>query len=207
MADRNSKAYHAFGLFILVMLMQRADATEFRVGGTNGWTVPTDPKALSFNQWAEMNRFRIGDTLLFVYLPEKDSVLRVEKDDYVNCNTAKYLALFNDGNTSFKLNQSGPYYFISGISDNCNKNEKLAVVVMADRGKTNQTIPASPPSPPTEITPSVAPSGQESPSPPSSSPNRNGASSKVVGAMGSFWGFSTRVSSTLCFVTWVMFDW
>lgn len=63
MAKRNSKAYYAFGLFILVMLMQRADATEFRVGGTNGWTVPTDPKALSFNQWAEMNRFHIGDTL------------------------------------------------------------------------------------------------------------------------------------------------
>lgn len=63
MANRNSKAFYALGFLLVVLMMQRADATEFRVGGTNGWTVPTDPKALSLNQWAEMHRFRIGDTL------------------------------------------------------------------------------------------------------------------------------------------------
>lgn len=127
---------------------------------------------------------------VFVYLPDKDSVLQVKKEDYDNCNTAEPLEKFNDGNTSFKFNHSGPYYFISGIADNCNKNEKLVVVVMADRGNTNQTTSASPPTTTTGITPLIAPSGQESPSPPPPPPNGNGASSsKVAGVMGSVGGF------------------
>lgn len=66
----HSKALNALGLFVLVMLMQRGGATEFKVGGSNGWTVPTDSKALSLNQWARTKRFQIGDTLceLTIYI-------------------------------------------------------------------------------------------------------------------------------------------
>ncbi|XXG79761.1 hypothetical protein AAC387_Pa09g0761 [Persea americana] len=184
----HSKALNALGLFVLAMLMQRGGATEFEVGGSNGWTVPTDSKALSLNQWASTKRFQIGDTLLFVYQPRQDSVLHVNKDAYANCSTASFITRFTDGRTSFKFNESGPYYFISGIEENCHKNEKMKVIVMADRSKTNQTSLASPPSPSTGITPSVAPTGQESPSPPPP-PNGNGASFKVMGAMVSIGGF------------------
>ncbi|XP_077242185.1 early nodulin-like protein 9 [Tasmannia lanceolata] len=190
----HSKAFHAFASFVLLMLMHRADATEFRVGSTNEWKVPTDPNAMPYNKWAEMNRFQIGDSLLFVYQPDQDSVLYVNKDDYNNCNTEAPFLSFKDGNTSFKFNHSGAYYFISGVGENCNRNEKVAVVVMADRSnKSSSSNPpsnASPPSPsepsgspPAETTPSMAPVGKEYPPPP---PPPSGASSIVVSFMGSF---------------------
>ncbi|XP_058072627.1 early nodulin-like protein 9 [Magnolia sinica] len=202
-SNHHYKAFHALGLFVILILVQRAGATEFKVGGATGWTVPTDAKAL--NQWAEMHRFQIGDSLLFVYQPNKDSVFIVNKDDYENCNVEAPKKKFSDGNTIFKFDQSGSYYFISGVRDNCLKNEKLWVVIMADRStrssSSNQTNPASPPSPSAagspETTPSMAPVGEEAPSPPPPPPPRNGASSKVTSLMGCF---AALLGSPLLFV-------
>ncbi|RWR93425.1 early nodulin-like protein 1 [Cinnamomum micranthum f. kanehirae] len=106
------KAFHGLGLLVLLLLMQRAGATQFKVGGSSGWTVPTDPTA--YNQWAQKNRFRIGDSLLFVYPPGKDSVLHVKKDDYYNCNTKSFLDSYNDGKHFFHVQPIGAHYFISG---------------------------------------------------------------------------------------------
>lgn len=61
--DHPKKALHVLGLLsILLLLMQEADATEFKVGGADGWSVPADA-APTYNQWAERNRFKIGDSL------------------------------------------------------------------------------------------------------------------------------------------------
>lgn len=51
------------GLFSLLMLIQKGGAFEYTVGGTNGWTVPSNQNPVSYNQWAEKKRFQIGDTL------------------------------------------------------------------------------------------------------------------------------------------------
>ncbi|CAK9186407.1 unnamed protein product [Ilex paraguariensis] len=97
--------------------------------------------------------------MVFVYPADKDSVVRVTKEDYTNCNSATPLDKFTDGHSVFKFDQSGPYYFISGVKENCLKNEKLVVVVMADRNNRSST----------EVPPSTAPAGEEAPSPPSGS--------------------------------------
>ncbi|KAK6946855.1 Phytocyanin domain [Dillenia turbinata] len=201
----NSKVSHMLRLFGLFMLMHKISAYEFKVGGSSGWTVPSDPNA--YNQWAEKNRFSIGDSLLFVYQPETDSVLRVNKDDYTNCNIATYTNTYKDGHTVFKFNQSGPYYFISGVKDNCLKGEKLVVVVLADRSNKNASSGSEAPSPPpsgsTETTaPSPAPAGEESPSPPAGveinptpapaseeNQHKNGASSLFMSFVGSLAAF------------------
>lgn len=99
-------------------------------------------------------------TAVFVYQPNQDSVLQVTRDAYDSCNTDAPTAKFADGKTSFALTHSGPYYFISGNKDNCKKNEKLVVIVMADRSGNNKATPSSPPSP------APAPSGESAPSPP-----------------------------------------
>ncbi|XP_010267739.1 PREDICTED: early nodulin-like protein 1 [Nelumbo nucifera] len=209
------RAFHALSIVGLLLLMLRVGATEFKVGGSKGWTVPTDPNAPSYNQWAEMHRFQIGDSLLFVYPPDNDSVLQVNKEDYTNCSTAQPISLFNDGHTSFKFNQSGPFYFISGSIENCLKNEKMVVVVMADRNNlssssnstelapppnSNETILAPPPpnSNETNLTPPPPPSGSieivpsptpsETPASPSPSPP-SGASSVLVSFIGSIGAF------------------
>ncbi|KAG2306373.1 hypothetical protein Bca4012_084592 [Brassica carinata] len=147
-----------FGLMCLCMIVNKAYAREFAVGGAKGWTVPSGSQV--YSQWAEQSRFQIGDSLLFVYQPNQDSVLQVTRDAYDSCNTDAPTAKFTDGKTSFALTNSGPYYFISGNKDNCKKNEKVVIIVMADRNGNNNATSSSPPSP------APAPSGESPPSPP-----------------------------------------
>lgn len=64
---------------------------------------------------------------------EKDSVLEVTKRDYVTCNTSSPIESYKDGSTKVKLDRSGPFYFISGAEGNCEKGQKLIVVVMSHR--------------------------------------------------------------------------
>ncbi|GLT77514.1 hypothetical protein SLA2020_490880 [Shorea laevis] len=170
--NHQSKAVHAImGLLCLLMFVHKAQAREFTVGNS-GWGVRTTSTE-SYNQWAERNRFQIGDSLVFVYSPNEDSVLQVTKEASDNCTTDAPLAKYTDGHTIVSLNRSGSFYFISGNKDNCLKGEKLVLVVLADRSNTstkNATAPASPPlaaspqSPPASV-PAPAPYGESPPTP------------------------------------------
>ncbi|XP_059274659.1 early nodulin-like protein 9 [Lycium ferocissimum] len=207
----NRKGIRILGLLSLLLLIQNGNAYEFKVGNSGDWSVPLDANANDYNQWAERSRFQVGDTLLFVYPADKDSVLLVTKEDYANCSTATPIEKYSDGHSVFKFNHSGPFYFISGVHDNCVKNEKLFVVVMADRSNNNQTITSPSPSPSIStielVPPAPAPFSEEAPPPPPTSsvemnptpaPSQessppNGASSIVmsfVGTIGAFIGSS-----------------
>ncbi|KAF3784611.1 Early nodulin-like protein 1 [Nymphaea thermarum] len=176
MAGIAKRVNHMLLLVGVLACLGEAYAREFQVGGSQGWTVPKDTSTNPYNQWAEKNRFQIGDSLLFVYQSSSDSVLQVSRDDYNNCNTATPIAAFNDGRTTFTFNRSGSFYFISGAEDNCKKNEKLVVVVLSDRTKqTPTTSPAT--SPPTT-----------SPSPSGKSPSYNGVLSSTVGKASAIFG-------------------
>lgn len=69
----------------------------------------------------------------FKYKNETDSVLVVSKDDYNSCNTKNPIISLKDGESIFKFGHSGPFYFISGNADACQKGQKLIVVVLAVR--------------------------------------------------------------------------
>ncbi|XP_051135639.1 early nodulin-like protein 3 [Andrographis paniculata] len=147
----------------LLTAVSRGEGFQFQVGGSKGtWAVPTDPNTPIYNQWAEKTRFQIGDSILFVYDGNHDSVLHVTKDAYTSCSTdGPVLDKFSDGHSVYKFDQSGPHYFISGVAENCHKNEKMVIVVMADRGKSktsNETAPApSPHKNPNETAPAPSP--------------------------------------------------
>ncbi|XP_068644548.1 early nodulin-like protein 9 [Aristolochia californica] len=216
------KPAHAYGIFALFVLVHVAAATEFRVGGANGWTLPPNPNFNPYIQWAEMNRFQLGDSLLFIYPPNKDSVLQVTMEKYKNCVVDGPIASFKDGNTLVTFNQSGPHYFISGTNGNCLKNEKMLVIVMAERGNVNRsstsnntkaTPPASAPvlsppeispstppemnpSTPPEMVPATAPTGEASPSPPSPPPGNGASSLPMISAasVGALFGTSILLS-------------
>jgi hypothetical protein len=100
---------------------------------------------------------------VFNYQSGQDSIIQVNsQQDYENCNTdAASSAKASDGHTVIKLNKSGPHYFISGNKNNCLKNEKLFVIVLADRtnknSNTNQTTTHPSPSPSVSISPSPSP--------------------------------------------------
>ncbi|XP_039140689.1 early nodulin-like protein 3 [Dioscorea cayenensis subsp. rotundata] len=187
--------FHSLQFLCLALLVSMAAATQFRVGGSKGWTVPTEPNATSYNHWAQSHRFQIGDSLLFVYPPDQDSVLLVDEAAYKTCNTSSHIDIFDDGNTVFTLTRSSTFYFISGNHENCLKNESLIVVVMASRSNATIAIAPSPPPspslappPPPETlvhTPASSPAVQ-----PTSPPSPSGvSSSKVVSFMSSFGAF------------------
>ncbi|KAE8733576.1 Early nodulin-like protein 3 [Hibiscus syriacus] len=153
-----------------MVLMTKGYARDFSVN----WSLHN---ADSYNQWAEKNRFQIGDSLVFTYTPNNDSVLHVTEEAYKNCSVESPLSSYSDGHTVFSLSHSGPYYFISGNKDNCEQNEKLVVVVLADRSNrsstTNGTVPPSPASSSSiDIIPPLAPSTLSPPaSPPTKTPS------------------------------------
>ncbi|KAK7381034.1 hypothetical protein VNO78_33558 [Psophocarpus tetragonolobus] len=136
-----------FYIFSTLLCFSMA-SNEFQVGGSKGWVVPPSNNTNFYNDWASYNRFHAGDTILFNY--KKDSVMEVGELDYTNCNATHPILFSNNGNTVFKLNHSGTFYFISGASEHCEKGQKMIVRVMFDESLVQHTkssgyhVPVSP---------------------------------------------------------------
>ncbi|CAN6458681.1 unnamed protein product [Victoria cruziana] len=129
----------------IFLFLSFSEALQFQVGGRNSsWSVPTSTSQ-TLNQWAEHTRFQLGDVLVWKFNPLKDSVLQVTFDDYQKCSSSNPNAKHTDGNTTVTLDRSGPFYFISGVQENCQKGEKLIVVVLSPRVSPPSMAPASSP--------------------------------------------------------------
>ncbi|CAH9075989.1 unnamed protein product [Cuscuta europaea] len=193
MAAQNSWGLHTLAsLCGLLLLLHKANAVEFKVGGTGAWG-PNFNETF-YNKWAEGTRFQINDAIVFNYEAHKDSVLLVsKKEDYKSCTTTGDVLKYSDesGQTKVQFDRSGYFYFISGV--NCNTtHQKLVIVVLADRrSRSNAPTPtpssssapapapaaqAAPPSPPpaaVDLTPAPEPAAQDS-------PNTNAGGSLIV---------------------------
>ncbi|CAL9085912.1 unnamed protein product [Musa acuminata var. zebrina] len=147
---------------VTMALMDSAGAYVFYAGGRDGWVLhPSE----SYGDWAERNRFQVADTTVFKYKKGEDSVLVVSKQDYDACDVSKPIRKLDGGDSVFKFDRSGPFYFISGAPGNCQQGQKLVVVVMAVRNCPPISSPPSPP--PTSNTP---PASSPSPAPVSHGP-------------------------------------
>ncbi|KAH7544119.1 hypothetical protein ACOSP7_030818 [Xanthoceras sorbifolium] len=153
-----SQAFLCLFVVLLACFVSSAQAYKFYVGGKDGWVA--NPKQI-YNDWAEKNRFLINDILYFKYKKGTDSVLLVKKEDYNNCDTKHPLKKLEDGDSEFKLDKPGPFFFISGNPDHCQKGQKLIVAVLHPR--TPPSIPKTPP-------PSTTPSPYQAPPPQSHYP-------------------------------------
>ncbi|XP_021758039.1 early nodulin-like protein 3 [Chenopodium quinoa] len=156
-----SRIFFSVSLVLAIVLFSSfAEAKDHLVGGTaDAWKVPSESDSL--NKWAQKNRFQIGDNLVWKYDNKQDSVLQVTREAYLSCNTSSPVAEYKDGQTKFELKKPGPYYFISGTQANCQKGEKVIVVVMsAQSRRSGAASPAFAPSPSPNSeaqTPAVAP--------------------------------------------------
>ncbi|KAH9650618.1 polyphosphatidylinositol phosphatase [Citrus sinensis] len=163
-------------LALFAFFISSSHALKFNVGGKHGWV--TNPGE-NYNKWSGRNRFLVNDTLFFKYKKGSDSVLLVNKDDYDSCNTKKPLLKLDSGDSEFKLDRSGPFYFISGNHDHCQKGQKLIVVVLHERPPPPSTGPPTtkpPPHAPSPKSPSPAtqpPATSPSTSPTSHAPSAN----------------------------------
>ncbi|WOL19058.1 hypothetical protein Cni_G27855 [Canna indica] len=145
-------------LFVVLLsasILISSEAREFLVGGSDSaWKVPPTTTD-SLNQWAEKNRFQVGDSLVWKYDAAKDSILQVTREAYLSCNRSNPLAEHKDGATVVELRRSGAYYFISGADGACEEGQKMIVVVMSERHSLRGLAPG--PSPVELEGPSIAP--------------------------------------------------
>ncbi|XP_054811379.1 early nodulin-like protein 2 [Prosopis cineraria] len=165
--NMGSEPYRLLDLFLLMiptflLCLSSSQAFKFYVGGKDGWVLKPSE---GYNHWAERNRFQVNDTLYFKYKKGSDSVLVVEKADYDSCNTKNPMKKMNDGDSYFIFDKSGPYFFISGNSNNCQKGQKLIVVVLAVRNSRCSPPMITPALPPVGGNPPVVSPGSLSPQP------------------------------------------
>ncbi|GMJ13069.1 early nodulin-like protein 3 [Hibiscus trionum] len=189
---------HVLVVMILCFLASSTQGYRFYVGGKDGWVVSPSE---NYNHWAERMRFQVNDTLFFKYEKGSDSVLLVTKEDYFSCNTKNPIQSLTEGDSVFTFYRSGPFFFITGNADNCNKGQKLIVVVMAVRTKPPQQQPPASPSPSSAVTVSPPRAG-EAPSDsdagvPAPSSEHNSGSMGVVCCTWLVLGLSVLVSMAL----------
>ncbi|XLR42929.1 hypothetical protein S83_027589 [Arachis hypogaea] len=79
-------------------------ARDFKVGDHLGWHEPGPNNISYYIQWAQRNRFQIGDSLVFEY--QNDSVLVVEKWKYFHCDTNNPITFYDDGNSTVILDSN-----------------------------------------------------------------------------------------------------
>ncbi|XP_029129122.1 early nodulin-like protein 1 [Cajanus cajan] len=148
----------------VIVFMAATNSVEASVQFKVGWHVPAPNNTEFYIKWAEKNRFQIGDALVFEY--QNDSVLSVEKWDYINCDASNPITAFDNGKSTFNLDRPGDFYFISGTDYHCNNGQKLVVDVMHPH-----PIPKSPPPislPPQSFPPMAPPPSDDSSEVPSS---------------------------------------
>ncbi|KAM7483056.1 hypothetical protein LguiB_007639 [Lonicera macranthoides] len=115
--------------FMWLNILTISSGVEFKVGGNNGWIVPSSSKDDEFyNRWASNNRFKPNDILRFEY--NMDSVLVVTKGEYEKCQSPDPLFFSNNGNTTYGLDRPGLFYFISGVSGHCDRGLKMIIKVL-----------------------------------------------------------------------------
>ncbi|KAI3726814.1 hypothetical protein L1987_66620 [Smallanthus sonchifolius] len=117
-----------FMAFAFFTILKVQSVHVFQVGGNKGWAIPPSNHTNQYNEWATRNRFSINDTLRFEY--KKDSVLVVTKEEHEKCKSSHPIFSSDNGDISFVLNRSGFFYFISGVSDHCERGLKMIIKVL-----------------------------------------------------------------------------
>ncbi|KAL1555609.1 early nodulin-like protein 1 [Salvia divinorum] len=152
-------------LFGFIVTSSLAHNHVYHVGEHDGWTLLPSGE---YNNWAQRHRFQVNDDLVFKYQKGNDSVLVVGEDDYNKCNKKNPIHTLTDGYSKVKLKQAGPFFFISGHGQRCEKGQKLTTVVLSDHQPRHSASSAAPSPSPSAKTPSHAPplhSPSHSPSP------------------------------------------
>ncbi|KAF3570016.1 hypothetical protein F2Q69_00060446 [Brassica cretica] len=155
------KSFDAYLMIVmltgLVFALGLSNGYKFYVGGKDGWVLTPSE---DYSHWSHRNRFQVNDTLYFKYPKGKDSVVEVSEEEYNTCNTTHPITSLSDGDSLFVLSRSGPFFFVSGNSENCLKGQKLAVNVMSTAHHSR-----SPRQPSPSPSPTLSPIAWSSPAP------------------------------------------
>ncbi|KAI3689610.1 hypothetical protein L2E82_47573 [Cichorium intybus] len=111
----------------LVILATSISAKEYIVGDGSGWTLDFDYQA-----WAKDKVFTVGDTLVFNYAPGAHNVMKVDGNNFQQCNIAPLLnGTLTSGRDVIPLKTSGMKWYICGVGKHCElRKMKLAIAVL-----------------------------------------------------------------------------
>ncbi|GAU19028.1 hypothetical protein TSUD_193660 [Trifolium subterraneum] len=73
---------------------------------------------------------------------EKDSVMVVSEEEYEKCKSTRPLFFGNNGDTVFKFEHPGLFYFISGVSGHCTRGQKMIIKVLDIEPEQDPTAPS-----------------------------------------------------------------
>ncbi|CAM8990021.1 unnamed protein product [Rhodiola kirilowii] len=118
----------------LLLLM----ASTLTVANANVFTIFWN-SGVNYTDWASQKQFFVGDWLKFVFSKYQYSVMEVNQTNYDKCIETDFITnITRGGRDVFQVNETRPYYFISGFGQ-CWGGVKLAINV--------QSIPPPPPKP------------------------------------------------------------
>ncbi|WMV39248.1 hypothetical protein MTR67_032633 [Solanum verrucosum] len=138
----DSLSFVGFFFVFFLSFICSSQGYKFYVGGKEGWVLKPSE---SYDHWARRNRFQVNDTIVFKYKKGSDSVLVVhDNDDYLKCNKTSPIHHLKDGHSRLKFTRNGRFYFISGKDDNCEKGQKVLVVVMSPNHQKSPSPASSP---------------------------------------------------------------
>ncbi|GLU01867.1 hypothetical protein SLE2022_191490 [Rubroshorea leprosula] len=109
----------------MMVMVPEVEAVRWIVGSDKGWNTN-----VNYTIWAQDKHFYNGDWLFFVHDRNLMDVLEVNKTDYESCNSDHPLKNWTTkvGRDVVPLNETRPYYFISGKGF-CYGGVKLSVLV------------------------------------------------------------------------------
>ncbi|KAJ1293269.1 hypothetical protein BS78_01G054800 [Paspalum vaginatum] len=109
---------------VAALLPAPASAAVYRVGDDSFWDNGVD-----YDAWASGKKFKVGDTLEFLYSEGSHNVVVVDAQSYAACAVPSNAPTLTSGDDRVALRQPGRWFFICGVEGHCQSGMKLAVNV------------------------------------------------------------------------------
>ncbi|QHO51795.1 hypothetical protein HN51_020932 [Arachis hypogaea] len=112
----------------MLAILQFAEAqTRHVVGGSEGWKIPSNDS--EYQDWANNQRFSLGDILVFDFTMNQHDVVEVPKDSYDICSPENAINTTMNSPANFILNKEGQFYYICSFGTHCIQGQKLSIIV------------------------------------------------------------------------------
>ncbi|PAN44610.1 hypothetical protein PAHAL_9G057300 [Panicum hallii] len=124
MASRATVLIAAAIAVVVLLPATVSAAASYRVGDDSGWDNGVD-----YDAWAAGKKFKVGDTLEFLYSEGFHNVVVVDAQSYAACAVPSNAPTLASGDDRVALRQAGRWFFICGVEGHCVSGMKLAVDV------------------------------------------------------------------------------
>ncbi|KAL7111101.1 hypothetical protein ACP275_05G066800 [Erythranthe tilingii] len=141
---------HHFWCTVVIFLLSIQNklvmcSSIYKVGDLDGWGIPPSSNPQVYTKWSKNHKFKIGDSLFFLYPPSQDSVIQVTAESYSSCNIKDPILYMNNGNSLFNITKGSDLYFTSGAVGNCEKSQKLHISLGGNGSSAADSPPADGP--------------------------------------------------------------